>query len=109
MSVWDDHPDLVPWLRQYWDEGLSTAEIGCLLGVSKGAVIGKAHRLKLRPRPSPIKGARGGARSPRSVSTPKGVFDAIGIAAAVYGLHWKTVRRWATTGRNGFRFADPPR
>ena len=42
-------------LRQMWDEGLPTAEIGRRLGQSKNSVIGKAHRIGLPGRPSPIK------------------------------------------------------
>src|SRR5690242_14792314 len=42
-------------LRSLWDEGHSTAEIGRRLGVSKNAVVGKAHRLDLPARPSPIR------------------------------------------------------
>jgi GcrA cell cycle regulator len=42
-------------LRKLWYEGLPTAEIGRLLGVSKNAVVGKAHRLDLPARPSPIR------------------------------------------------------
>lgn len=42
-------------LRELWSEGHSTAEIGRRLGVSKNAVVGKAHRLDLPPRPSPIR------------------------------------------------------
>jgi GcrA cell cycle regulator len=42
-------------LRALWAEGLSTAEIGRRLGVSKNAVVGKAHRLDLTARPSPIR------------------------------------------------------
>jgi len=42
-------------LRALWAEGLSTAEIGTRLGVSKNTVIGKAHRLHLPARPSPIR------------------------------------------------------
>ena len=42
-------------LRALWAEGLSTAEIGRRLGVSKNAVVGKAHRLNLPARPSPIR------------------------------------------------------
>jgi len=42
-------------LRRLWAEGLSTAEIGRRLGVSKNAIVGKAHRLALSPRPSPIR------------------------------------------------------
>ncbi|MCK8783218.1 GcrA cell cycle regulator [Roseomonas sp. NAR14] len=41
-------------LRALWAEGHSTAEIGRRMGVSKNAVVGKAHRLNLPPRPSPI-------------------------------------------------------
>ena len=35
----------------FWAEGLSTAEIGRRMGVSKNAVVGKAHRLNLPSRP----------------------------------------------------------
>jgi GcrA cell cycle regulator len=42
-------------LAQLWVQGLSTAEIGRRLGVTKNAVVGKAHRLSLAPRPSPVK------------------------------------------------------
>jgi len=52
-SIWT--PELVQQLSRLWDEGLSTAEIGRRLGVTKNAVVGKAHRLALTPRPSPLK------------------------------------------------------
>ncbi len=43
-------------LRHLWDDkALSTAAIGRRLGVSKNAVVGKAKRLGLPNRPSPIK------------------------------------------------------
>ena len=61
-------------LRQLWDEGHSTAEIGRRLGVSKNAVVGKAHRLDLPARPSPIRrdGSGGAPRrsTPRRVAGP---------------------------------------
>jgi GcrA cell cycle regulator len=50
---WND--ETIIRLRQLWDEGLSTAEIGRRLNVSKNAVVGKAHRMLLPPRPSPIR------------------------------------------------------
>lgn len=50
-------------LRGLWSEGHSTAEIGRRLGVSKNAVVGKAHRLDLPARPSPIR--RDGPAAPR--------------------------------------------
>ncbi len=42
-------------LKRLWAAGTPTAEIGRCLGVSKNAVVGKAHRLGLAARPSPIK------------------------------------------------------
>ena len=47
--------ELIARLRALWEEGHSTAEIGRILGVSKNAVVGKAHRLNLPARPSPIR------------------------------------------------------
>lgn len=63
-------PERIAELQQLWDKGLSTAEIGRRLGISKNAVVGKAHRLSLAPRPSPI--ARTAAAAPRRVVELKG-------------------------------------
>lgn len=50
---WTD--ERVNQLTQMWGEGKTAAEIAKLLGgVSRNAVIGKAHRLKLSGRVSPI-------------------------------------------------------
>lgn len=53
--VWDE--ETISHLRALWTQGLSTAEIGRRLGVSKNAIVGKAHRLELDARPSPIRHA----------------------------------------------------
>ena len=46
-------------LKTLWDSGLSISQIGEQLGVTRNAVAGKAHRLKLPKRQSPIsKGER---------------------------------------------------
>ena len=37
-------------LTQLWEEGVTTAEIGRRIGVTKNAVIGKVHRIGLIPR-----------------------------------------------------------
>ena len=42
-------------LRDLWDQGLPTSQIGKLLGFTKNAVVGKAHRIGLERRPSPIR------------------------------------------------------
>jgi GcrA cell cycle regulator len=52
-------------LRALWAEGHSTAEIGRRMGISKNAVVGKAHRLNLPPRPSPIRRETTGDAAPR--------------------------------------------
>lgn len=50
---WND--ETIARLRALWDEGHSTAEIGRRMGITKNAVVGKAHRLELPSRPSPIR------------------------------------------------------
>jgi GcrA cell cycle regulator len=52
-TVWTQ--DLIDDLGRLWAEGHSTAEIGRRLDLTKNAVVGKAHRLGLTPRPSPLK------------------------------------------------------
>jgi GcrA cell cycle regulator len=59
-------------LRALWAEGHSTAEIGRRMGISKNAVVGKAHRLNLPARPSPIRREAGDASAPRA-SVPRPV------------------------------------
>lgn len=61
---WTD--ERVEQLRELWGAGKSASEIADILGnVSRNAVIGKAHRLGLSGRPSPIKAKPGGkAKAP---------------------------------------------
>ena len=58
--------EIIAQLKDLWAEGLSTAEIGRRLSITKNAVVGKAHRLGLPPRPSPIR---------RNGSKPKAAAD----------------------------------
>ncbi len=53
--AWTD--ERIEKLRKLWDEGLSASQIAAKLGegVTRNAVIGKAHRLSLKSRPSPVK------------------------------------------------------
>tara|TARA_B100002003_G_C13884327_1_gene431507 strand:+ start:257 stop:727 length:471 start_codon:yes stop_codon:yes gene_type:complete len=50
---WND--ENVARLKELWDQGLPTAQIGKLIGFTKNAVVGKAHRIGLERRPSPIR------------------------------------------------------
>ena len=68
-------------LRELWAEGHSTAEIGRRLGVTKNAVVGKAHRLDLSDRPSPI--IRDGVRTPRLPPAPRAPRATLALLASL--------------------------
>ena len=42
-------------LRAMWKQGMTTAEIGKKLNVTKNSIVGKVHRLGLSGRQPPIK------------------------------------------------------
>ena len=50
--VWDE--ERLNKLRKLWDEGLPITKIGNEIGVSRNAIAGKAHRMGLPKRNSPI-------------------------------------------------------
>jgi GcrA cell cycle regulator len=56
-------------LTELWASGITTRQIGAAMSITKNAAIGRARRLDLPPRPSPIK--RPGTASPAAVSVPK--------------------------------------
>lgn len=77
MSWTDERIDT---LRKLWENGLTASQIADELGgVSRNAVIGKAHRLGLKARPSPVKtaddssgeGKAAAARPPAPERAPK--------------------------------------
>lgn len=71
---WEDEDDFL--LTKLWNEGHRTTDIGKQMGRTKNSIVGRAHRLRLPPRPSPIKYAKGpslraiGRRAP-----PKPIMD----------------------------------
>lgn len=61
MSWTDERIDR---LKSMWEKGLTASQIADELGgVSRNAVIGKAHRLGLKSRPSPVKANEGEAKA----------------------------------------------
>ncbi len=70
---WTD--ERIALLKKLWKEGKSAAEIAKTLakGITRNAVIGKAHRMGLSSRPSPIKKADENApkKQPAKVATKK--------------------------------------
>src|SRR6185369_13891482 len=61
-------------LRKLWGQGQTASQIAAILGgITRNAVIGKAHRLGLTGRPSPIKREAGSGTAParRKTSTAR--------------------------------------
>ncbi|MEK9926053.1 MAG: GcrA family cell cycle regulator, partial [Alphaproteobacteria bacterium] len=58
-------------LKSLWDKGLSISQIGEELGVSRNAIAGKAHRMGLPKRPSPISKAAVEKEAPAPVVEPE--------------------------------------
>lgn len=72
--AWTD--ERIASLKQYWEEGRSASQIAEILGegLSRNAVIGKAHRLGLASRPSPLKTGEaksGEAKAAKPKAEPK--------------------------------------
>ncbi len=69
---WTD--ERIEHLKELWEKGLTASQIAeDLGGVSRNAVIGKAHRLGLQSRPSPVKpneAEQASSPSPRKVASP---------------------------------------
>ena len=57
LATWTWTTESIEQLTLLWDEGVTTAEIGRRIGITKNAVIGKVHRLGLVPRVITVKAA----------------------------------------------------
>jgi len=102
---WND--DNVSRLKDLWDQGLPTAQIGKLLGFTKNAVVGKAHRIGLERRPSPIRrtAIKPDRKKARSPVMPKLAFEKPTIDEKIYS---PTVSTFTPSVKNIFT-ASPKR
>src|SRR4051812_49529466 len=68
--AWTD--ERIDQLKRLWGQGMTASQIADELGgVSRNAVIGKAHRLGLEARPSPVKpGEEKEHRAPAASAAP---------------------------------------
>lgn len=80
--AWTD--ERIEQLKKLWENGMTASQIADELGgVSRNAVIGKAHRLGLQSRPSPVKEKEGKpAPAPRKPAPPRKTEAAPSPAAA---------------------------
>ena len=81
MSWTDERIDQ---LRQMWEAGMTASQIAdALTGVSRNAVIGKAHRLGLQSRPSPVKPGEAAAAAAVPAPEPEPAPQAVEVAPPV--------------------------
>ena len=80
MSWTDERIDQ---LKGMWERGLTASQIAEELGgVSRNAVIGKAHRLGLQSRPSPVKANDAPKKAPAPPRKPASPAPAVEAEAA---------------------------
>jgi len=81
MSWTDERIDQ---LKQMWERGMTASQIADELGgVSRNAVIGKAHRLGLQARPSPVKATDTVSKPAPQPRKPAPVTESAPVRAAV--------------------------
>lgn len=100
-NVWND--ERLEKLKELWTQGLSISQIGEALGVSRNAIAGKAHRMGLPKRPSPI--SRTKAEKPKVVMPE--VAENLPLRLELRQLEWSRSKCCWPTGdpkKNGFVF-----
>ena len=100
-NVWTD--ERLDKLKKLWAEGWSISQIGEALGVSRNAIAGKAHRMGLPKRPSPISKTKTEKGKPLN---DKGEQD-LPLRLELRQLEWSRSKCCWPTGdpkKNGFAF-----
>lgn len=112
--AWTD--ERVEKLRELWDKGLSASQIAKELaeGVTRNAVIGKAHRMGLASRPSPVKSdpAKRAAAAAKKKAAPKqeSVKSAPSTGKVTILDLTESMCKWPIghPGESGFHFCGKP-
>ena len=87
-SVWDEQK--LNKLKQLWDEGLPITKIGIEIGVSRNAIAGKAHRLGLPKRNSPI--SKSGDPRKNKVTSSENTIQQLPLKIMLREVEWSRNR-----------------
>ena len=87
-SVWDE--EKLNKLKKLWDEGLPITKIGIEIGVSRNAIAGKAHRLGLPKRNSPI--SKSGDPRKNQVTSSKNTTQQLPLKIMLREVEWSRNR-----------------
>ena len=96
-------------LKALWDEGLSISQIGQRLNVTRNAVAGKAHRLSLPKRQSPISSTAAPVRA--KVKKTEEIADELPLRLALRKISWSRSKCVWPTGdpqTTDFSFCSKP-
>jgi GcrA cell cycle regulator len=110
MSWTDERIDQ---LKSLWEQGMTASQIADALGgVSRNAVIGKAHRLGLQSRPSPVRSADADdekpAPAPAAAPSPPASSRKTAAAAAAAAPEPEPAPVTASTSHEPVPPASPP-
>ena len=100
-NVWTE--ERLDELKKLWAKGLSISQIGEALGVSRNAIAGKAHRMGLPKRPSPISRSKTEKPEPSIVEAEQD----LPLRLELRQLEWSRSKCCWPTGdpkKNGFVF-----